>query len=421
MIEEGKSPENPGEEGLSAKIAEWTRQAETASQKAGSDAGAALTAKESAEAHAKSIASLKGQAEADASWFTSTRQGIEQAQAAINHAGAEAQSIKQALSELQSELEKIGAAAKLNSEGVDEFYEAAEKFAAGAQEQSKAATSSAKTAAAEEAKAIAAQAKIEELLENIDQQAEASSENSTLVETALAEVKKAQEKAASHVAAMATADKKANDTILVITAHEKELAKLKTEFANIHARIESLLPNATSAGLATAFREQKARFERPQLMWLSTFVLTILALLLSSLVGLPATEDSWDAIFRHLVNRLPLIAPLVWLAIYAGRHYGMALRLQEEYAYKEAVSAAFEGYKREMGTVGVGSDGGSPLVTLCENVLGTLGQRPGRIYEGKHEDITPAGTIANAAKDALEAVKGMVDGAANKSKAAGGG
>ena len=30
-----------------------------------------------------------------------------------------------------------------------------------------------------------------------------------------------------------------------------------------------------------------------------------------------------------------------------------------------------------------------PLVILWENVLRALAQRPGRIYEGRHEDITP--------------------------------
>jgi len=123
---------------------------------------------------------------------------------------------------------------------------------------------------------------------------------------------------------------------------------------------------------------------------------------------------------RHFVSRLPLIAPLIWLAIYAGRHYGLALRLQEEYAYKEAVSAAFEGYKREMSTVGMRSDGGSPLVTLCENVLNTLGQRPGRIYESKPEDITPMTTVATAVKDAAVAAKEAVQVATAAAKPPGG-
>jgi hypothetical protein len=112
---------------------------------------------------------------------------------------------------------------------------------------------------------------------------------------------------------------------------------------------------------------------------------------------------------RHFVSRLPLIAPLVWLAVYAGHHHGLALRLQEEYAYKEAVSTAFEGYKREMAGIGsTGPDGQNPLTTLCENVLRTLGQRPGRIYEGKHQEITPLTPVANAVRDGMEAATAAV-------------
>ncbi len=53
--------------------------------------------------------------------------------------------------------------------------------------------------------------------------------------------------------------------------------------------------------------------------------------------------EPWDDIFRSLVMRLPIVIPLVWLAIYAGRNYMMSLRLEEDYAYKKAISRAFEG------------------------------------------------------------------------------
>ena len=110
------------------------------------------------------------------------------------------------------------------------------------------------------------------------------------------------------------------------------------------------------------------------------------------------------------MNRLPFVIPLVWLAIYAGRHYSLALRLQEEYAFKEALSTAFEGYKREMASIPSGAEGtATPLVTLCENVLTTLAQRPGRIYEGRHHDITPLAPLAGVVDRMIGAVKGKGD------------
>jgi len=180
------------------------------------------------------------------------------------------------------------------------------------------------------------------------------------------------------------------------------LAELTSGYSELNKKIEGLLPNATSAGLASAFRNQKERFRKPQRNWLVTFVITIGLLLAVGLVGSPIigmsvtneSSETWDGILRHIAFRLPIIVPLVWLGIYAGRNYMLALRVEEEYAFKEAVSTAFEGYKREMANIpAVGGSSTPPLVVLCENVLLALAQRPGRIYEGRHEDITPLSPV----------------------------
>jgi hypothetical protein len=117
---------------------------------------------------------------------------------------------------------------------------------------------------------------------------------------------------------------------------------------------------------------------------------------------------------------LPIVGPLVWLGIYAGRNYMLALRMQDEYAFKEAVSATFEGYKREMGAIEVNGAETKPLLRLCENVLATLSERPGRIYEGHQEDITPLAPLTkllrelpqSALKSITEAIRGALDGKA---------
>lgn len=416
MSEESGSTNSGDISELVAEAREAAKNAHAARQKADDDASYAHNAKVAAEEHSKAAAALKAQAEVDGSWFTTTRQGVEQAQATVNQIRADAESAKQTIAEATAEVEKARGAVKTSADQAEAYRAQAEKAGGEADSYSKAASASHTSAAERAAKAEAAETRIGELLAQVTEQAATAKEQAEKVTESLEAVKKAEETAAALVASMAAADKKAAQVLSIIEAHEADLSRLKGESDKLHARIESLLPNATSAGLATAFREQQARFVWPQWMWLATFVVTIGGLLASSLWGLPATNDSWDSMGRHFVNRLPLIAPLVWLAIYAGRHYQLALRLQEEYAYKEAVSAAFEGYKREMGTVGAGANGGSPLVTLCENVLSTLGQRPGRIYEGKQEDITPANTFATAAKDFMEAAKELVKAATGKGK-----
>ena len=190
---------------------------------------------------------------------------------------------------------------------------------------------------------------------------------------------------------------------------EETNKKHSQEIDELRLRIEGLLPGATSAGLAfVVVQLQKARFKEPQRRWLWTFItcISLLVILASPSFfaalgyhfGLDKPDTSWDGTLRSLALRLPIFFPLIWLAIYAGRNYMLSLRLEEDYAYKEAISTAFEGYKREMEKIATtGDDAPSPLVTLCANILTAIAERPGRIYEGKQQDITlltEAGNLA---------------------------
>jgi len=396
---------------LLAQANELVRQAEESTRKANSAADSAFHAKQMAEEHARTISEVKGRVDSDAGWFTTTKQGVEQAQASIATIKAEAESAQKATAEAVGEIEKARSSITSAEKDATELLERAAQAAAQVAELHKSVTQHNTTSGEQKTTAEAAATKIAELLVQVTEQATKAQEQTEEIDERATEIEAASETVKGLVSIMTKAAKRADEVIAIITKHESDLDALKGQCDLLHNRIESLLPNATSAGLATAFRDQKARFEKPQWYWLATFIATICGLLASSLVGLPSANDSWETMGRHFLNRLPLIAPLIWLAVYAGRHYGLALRLQEEYAYKEAVSAAFEGYKREMaGVANSGPDSPNPLVTLCENVLRTLGQRPGRIYEGKHEDITAftpaASAIREAMKAAAEAMRG---------------
>lgn len=405
MSNEASISHNKLLEEYTAQLKEAGRQVHGVRQQADDDAGYASKAKLAAEEHSKVIATLKGQAEADASWFTATKQGAEQAQATIALVRAEAESARQTITDALLELGKKRAAVNADAEQAETSRVQATNAGTDAVAYAKTAQTHATNSEGFSEKAEEDAKKAEKSLDELAAHAETAQEHSAKIEEILAAIYKANESAKTLVALMTASEKNAAEVQAIITTHEKDLARLKGECDALHVRIESLLPNATSAGLATAFREQQGRFVWPQRGWLATFIVAIVALLFFSLLGLPSADGTWDQMGKHLLNRLPLIGPLVWLAVYAGRHYGLALRLQEEYAYKEAVSAAFEGYKREMSTVAaIGGSSISPLVTLCESVLRTLGQRPGRIYEGKHEDITAFTPVTTTLKDGVQIV-----------------
>ena len=386
--------------------------AEQARSKADSESGFAFNAKQNAEDHAKAISQVKGTVDADFTFLSTTKLNAEQAAQAIATAKGAADADVVAMTKLKAAIEQDAALAATARTAADASHTGAAKAqtevnAALAKANEDAATL-AQSKATVEASAVAVQALQATVVEGA---AKAKSDGDAIA-TREAETKVL-------IQSMTEVATTANQTLTRVSSYEEELTKLKADFAALHAKTEALLPGATSAGLASAFREQKSRFDGPQKNWLATFIAAVVLLLAAGLIGLPGLHSgeanpSWDVILRHIVNRLPLVGPLVWLGIYAGRNYMLALRMQDEYAFKEAISATFEGYKREMAAIQGPVDKASPLVTLCENVLGTLAQRPGRIYEGKHEDITPLAPLTKAIGDIAVRVMDKVGNAVSK-------
>lgn len=187
-----------------------------------------------------------------------------------------------------------------------------------------------------------------------------------------------------------------------VTEDRTTLDELTTEAAKLKGKIEDLLPGATSAGLASSFMQRKEQFKWPGRGWGLLALASIAGVGALGLFGPGGMLDlstseatlSWETVLQAILWRIPVAAPIIWLAIYAGRHHYLTKRLEEEYGDKEVVSRAFEGFKREMRAVGATED--SPLGTLCDNMLASLARSPGRLYDRKHQDFTPANALLDA-------------------------
>lgn len=382
------------------------RSAEEANSKANSESGFAFNAKQNAEDHAKAIAQARGTVDADFAWLTTTKKNTEELAQAISASKAASDGDARAAAESKALAATEAASVKAASERVTALLSAVEKMQSDIATVLEKVTTESATVTVAKANAEAGATAVQTLQTQIGETASKATADGAAVAKNASDAKDLHTSMTEIVAtAKATHER--------VTEYQTQLSQLTSSFNELHTKIEGLLPNATSAGLASAFRNQKGRFLKPQRNWLITFVVAIVLLLAAGIVGLPGLwpgtsatgQESWDSILLHLVTRLPLVAPLVWLAIYAGRHYTLALRVEEEYAFKEAVSTAFEGYKREMAGISSSGDGSlPPIVTLCENVLRALAQRPGRIYEGHHEDITPFTPFAKAVGDAAAGV-----------------
>lgn len=387
---------------LAAQAEDARKKTEEARTKADSEALLAFNAKQSCEDHATAVGKVKGDVESAASWFASTRGNVEAQVVAV------------------TESAKAVATAKADA---DASQNAARAALEKAQSAASTATNAADGASSQRQDVATWANEVNQNRATVETQAGNVQALHTQVTTATAQVKTdgaavadTKSKATDLLQSMEAVTLSANKTFDSVTSYELRLRELQDEFSAVRKQIEGLLPGATSAGLASAFQDQKARFVRPQLIWLATFLVAIGLLAVVGAYHLQTVNDAaklsaqgltWDLVLRHFTNRLLLVVPLVWLALVAGRNYSTAMRVQEDYAFKEAVSRSFEGYKKEMAALNIEGDV-SPLLRLCEGVLNTLAERPGRLYDGKHDDVTPMTATAKAAKDIVDAAKGLI-------------
>jgi hypothetical protein len=255
--------------------------------------------------------------------------------------------------------------------------------------------------------------------EGFKARAQSASDTATELLTSVRTAKGTVETDAATVAAARDAARAAADDTRALADKantiEERIAQYETALANLKAQCEeqlktivSLLPGATSAGLAHAFDERRQTFIMPRKRWQWLFVGSVVTLVVLASTGLwhvytSATSMTYDDLLRLWLSRLPVAGALVWLALHAGRESALAKRLEEDYGYKAAVASSFQGFHKQMGEVGTGVEANLPLAKLCSDTLATIAAPPGRIYEAHKLTVTPATEITGVVEAALAA------------------
>lgn len=161
--------------------------------------------------------------------------------------------------------------------------------------------------------------------------------------------------------------------------------------------IDSILPRGASAGLAAAFSQRGRQLELGKWIWMGVFVLSLVGLsgFAWHLIAVQPeeTKDFW----AHVLARLPLAAPLIWLGWFSAIQYGNTIRVQEDYAFKEATSKAFQGYRDHMEHLAkIEVEGANTALNLLSaKTIEILGHEPLRVFGKTESDATPTGGIAN--------------------------
>lgn len=181
-------------------------------------------------------------------------------------------------------------------------------------------------------------------------------------------------------------------------------------------KIESLLPGATTVGLASAYKEMKDSFDNPINKWNMVFLASLGLMFFATLLSFIHFDGGWStfkfsfanhegfkATLDSLLYKLPLYIPLVWLAIFASKRRSEAQRLQQEYAHKEALAKSYDSFKKQIEELG--KDDQQMLLKLIESAIDTIAHNASETLDGKHGDGTPLNEFIKNASDVKKVFK----------------
>ena len=111
------------------------------------------------------------------------------------------------------------------------------------------------------------------------------------------------------------------------------------------------MPNATSVGLAKAFSDEKKSFKNAIKKWNIGFLGSVVGLTVFGFIKLFWLEVDFTTLqssLNFVLSGLPIILPLVWLAIYCAKRRSEHTMLLQEYTHKETFANSYSSYKNQI-------------------------------------------------------------------------
>jgi DNA repair exonuclease SbcCD ATPase subunit len=169
------------------------------------------------------------------------------------------------------------------------------------------------------------------------------------------------------------------------------------KYKELFEKIESLLPGATSTGLAQAYYDQKISYKWPVIIWAIVFVLALVGVFIT---GLLSYENGIKLSFEELLNveqatskliaRIPFFFALIWLAVFSSKQHRQNKRLEQEYAHKEVLAKSYQGYKQELESQGKTATDREIIGALHKVLIATIAKNPSEIMDDGCKEDTPS-------------------------------
>lgn len=168
------------------------------------------------------------------------------------------------------------------------------------------------------------------------------------LEQALDDAKAAKENALKCEGAAAEAVGGASDS-------KARMDELMQEAELMMKKVGAAYAAATSEGLAKSFDSKARSLGKSVYVWGGVLVVALVSAIVIGFVRFPTildaatkvTNGGWPFLVAQVALATLSLAAPVWLAWVATKQTGQRFRLSEDYAYKAALAAAYEGYRAE--------------------------------------------------------------------------
>lgn len=166
---------------------------------------------------------------------------------------------------------------------------------------------------------------------------------------------------------------------------KSELENYTAKYDDIFQKIESLLPGATSAGLAKVFEDKVTHYAKSEKIW--TILFLIVAVMLSVYYGVFAwindPSTSFGGSFLNLLHKTPFLLFAVWLLVFIGNRRAENKKLEELYKHKEVMARAYVGYKEHVEELEGESTEKTLLKKHMENLLNAIQENSGKFLSNE--------------------------------------
>ncbi len=166
---------------------------------------------------------------------------------------------------------------------------------------------------------------------------------------------------------------------------KSELEDYTTKYENLFQKIESLLPGATSAGLAKVFSDKVSDYAKSEKIWTVSFMIVAIALSVNYGIFAWIKEPSlnFTESLLNLLHKSPFLLFAIWLLIFIGNRRAENRKLEESYKHKEVMARAYVGYKEHVEELEGESTEKTLLKKHMENLLEAIKENSGNFLSNE--------------------------------------